>query len=229
MTSDGTKKFLIDFSEKDLIVKFKKTGVYWLTPSGVEDTKALISLSRKVLSGGACMVQYRQKNLNLPQRRHQALQLKKVCAAHKVPLIINDSIELALSVDADGVHIGKSDSSLKTARDNLGEHKIIGVSCYNDIDRAKDMLDNGADYVAFGRFYASITKPKAAMCSPDVLKAAREIFSTAIVAIGGINLDNASTLIRNGATHIAIVDTISKAECPYIATKRLSGLFNKIL
>lgn len=210
-------------------MKFRKNGVYWLTPSNIRDTKKLVSLARQVMSGGASIVQYRQKNLNTSEKHHQALQLKKVCAAYRVPFIINDSVDLALAVDADGVHIGKSDSSLKTARDNLGDHKIIGVSCYNDIDRAQDMLDNGADYVAFGRFYPSLTKPEAPMCSPEVLKVAGEQFSSSIVAIGGINLDNASYLINNGATHIAIVDTISQAKCPYVATKRLSGLFNKIL
>ena len=91
------------------------------------------------------------------------------------------------------------------------------------------MFDNGADYVAFGRFYPSLTKPEAPPCSSEILKVAQEKFSSAIVAIGGINLDNASKLINNGATHIAIVDAISKAKCPYVATKRLSGLFNKIL
>jgi thiamine-phosphate pyrophosphorylase len=226
---DGVRKSLIDFSGKGPTVKFKKNGVYWLTPSGIEDTKKLISLTRQVLSGGACMVQYRQKNLNHLQRRNQALRLKEVCAAHKVPFIINDSIELALTVNADGVHIGKSDSTLKAARDKLGEHKIIGVSCYNDIDRASEMFDNGADYVAFGRFYPSLTKPEAPPCSSEILKVAQEKFSSAVVAIGGINLDNASKLINNGATHIAIIDAISKAKCPYVATKRLSGLFNKIL
>jgi thiamine-phosphate pyrophosphorylase len=229
MTLDGIKKFLIDSSEKDPFVNFGKNGVYWLTPSGIEDTKKLILLTRQVLNGGASMVQYRQKSLNYPKKRHQALQLKKICAAYKVPFIINDSVDLALAVDADGVHIGKSDSSLKTARDNLGEHKIIGVSCYNDIDRAQHMLDNGANYIAFGRFYPSLTKPEAPMCSLEVLKVARKKFSSSIVAIGGINLDNASNLIINGATHIAVVDAISKAKCPYVATKRLSGLFNKIL
>ena len=229
MTLDGIKKSPIDSSEKYLLMKFRKNGVYWLTPSDIEDTKKLVSLARQVVSGGASMVQYRQKNLNSSQKNHQALQLKKVCTAYKVPFIINDSIDIALAVDADGVHIGKSDSSLKIARDNLGDQKIIGVSCYNDINRAQDMLDNGADYVAFGRFYPSQTKPEAPMCSPEVLKVAGKQFSSSIVAIGGINLDNASKLINNGATHIAIVDAISKAKCPYVATKRLSGLFNKIL
>lgn len=203
----------------------EKNGVYWLTPSGMKNTKNLTSLTRDILNGGARMVQYREKVLNAEEKYHQALQLKKLCAAYRVPFIINDCIELTRAVDADGIHIGKSDSSLKLARKALGPKKIIGVSCYNNLDEAEKMVHAGADYIAFGSFHASITKPDAPICSTRTLKEAAKKFSIPIVAIGGINLGNASNLISHGATHVAIIDAISSAACPYIATKRLSGLF----
>jgi len=206
-------------------VKFKKNGVYWLTPSGISDTRKLVSLAGEVLNGGVCMVQYREKSLTNKKRYDQALQLKKICAAYNVPFIVNDCLELAQSINADGVHIGKEDSSLELARSALGEKKIIGVSCYNDLDKAKKIVRNGADYIALGRFHPSKTKPNAPTCSLEILKNAANKISIPIIAIGGINLDNAPNLIRHGATHIAIIDAISKAKCSYLATKRLSKLF----
>ncbi len=191
----------------------------------MKNTKKLTALTREILNGGACMVQYREKDLNTEEKYHQALQLKKLCAAYKVPFIINDCIKLTQVANADGIHIGKSDSSLKLARKVLGPKKIIGVSCYNDLDEAEKMVRDGADYIAFGSFHVSATKPDAPICSTKTLKEAAKKFSIPIIAIGGINLGNANDLISHGATHVAIIDAISSAACPYLATKRLSRLF----
>lgn len=157
--------------------------------------------------GGVDIFQYRDKHSPPDVRHSQASELKALCDQYGVVYIINDDIELALAVDADGVHLGRDDGDICHARSRLGD-KIIGVSCYNQIDLALDARQAGVDYVAFGRFFPSRTKPAAVQADIELLDQSRHHLGLPVVAIGGICIDNASQVIDAGADAIAVIDGI---------------------
>jgi len=175
------------------------------------------------LRGGARVVQYRNKAADERLRHEQALQIARLCRGAGACFIVNDSIELARDVAADGVHLGKGDD-VGAARALLGPGKLIGVSCYNQLWRARDAVAQGADYVAFGSFFPSPTKPGAVTASRDLLRAAKE-FSLPVVAIGGITPDNAAGLIEAGADAVAVVSAVFDAPDVERAARRIAGLF----
>jgi thiamine-phosphate pyrophosphorylase len=137
----------------------------------------------------------------------QALALARLHAARGALLIVNDDPALAANVGADGVHLGEDDASIMSARELLGPDRIIGVSCYNDFDRARAAVDAGADYVAFGSFFPSSTKPSARRADLELLRRARSL-DVPVVAIGGIDADNARTLIDAGADAVAVITAV---------------------
>ena len=183
-------------------------GLYAITES---DSKNLIENVTLALEGGVKILQYRNKMANTQQQLKEALALATLCKAFKVPFIINDDIQLAQKVKADGVHLGRSDGSILDARALLGETAIIGVTCYQDIDIARHAEKEGANYVAFGSFFASSTKPNAPRASLDLLKQAKQQLSLPVCAIGGITLDNADILISNGADMLAVISHLFSA------------------
>lgn len=162
--------------------------------------------------GGMRILQYRNKALSYAEQLSQARELKKSCQAHQAVFIINDDVRLAHEVNADGVHLGSEDTSISKARQVLGEQAIIGCSCYNQLDLAQQARDKGADYVAFGRFYNSQTKPQAVQASADILRQARSRLDIPLCAIGGITPDNASPLIQQGADMIAVIHALFSAD-----------------
>lgn len=198
-------------------------GLYAITP-GLADPALLMGKVEAALRGGACVVQYRNKAADDRLRREQALQIARLCRGAGACFIVNDSIELARDVAADGVHLGRDDAGVGAARALLGPAKLIGVSCYNQMWRACDAVAQGADYVAFGSFFPSATKPGAASASRDLLGAARK-FSLPIVAIGGITPDNAAGLIEAGADAVAVVSAVFDAPDVERAARRFAGLF----
>jgi thiamine-phosphate pyrophosphorylase len=139
---------------------------------------------------------------------------------------VNDDAHLAAEVDADGVHLGASDGEIKAARLLLGANKLIGVSCYNQLSLADVAVQNGADYIAFGAFYSSSVKPEAAVATLDLLRDARAKFKLPIVAIGGINADNAKVLIKAGANAIAVISAVFDAANIEQTTQNLTKLFD---
>ncbi len=161
---------------------------------------------------------------NQEKRLHQCLRLRKMTEEADCLFIINDDTELALQCSADGVHLGKQDGSISKARQLLGDQRIIGVSCYNQIERAQLASSEGADYLAFGRFFKSRTKPDAVQAHPDILRQAN-IFELPIVAIGGISQDNAPGLINAGADMIAVIDAVFGQSDIKHATRQFSELF----
>ncbi len=179
----------------------------------------------KAIEGGAKIVQYRNKQSALTIRRHEAAVLAVLCKEMGTTFLINDDIDLALEVDADGVHLGQSDTPLSNARRLLGDNKIIGITCHNDLDLAIQAERQGADYVAFGRFYPSISKPTAPPASIDVLKSAAEQLNIPICAIGGINQDNAEILIKQGADMLAVTYSVLGAKKVSQAAQQISKLF----
>ena len=183
-------------------------GLYAITDASLQAPEQLAENVSLAIDGGAALVQYRDKSANARLRLRQANALADVCRARGVTLIINDDVELAGSCGAHGVHLGKDDADLLSARSLLGSGAIIGVSCYNDLSLARQAAGLGADYVAFGRFFPSQTKPGAIQASPDLIRQARQELSLPIAAIGGITPGNAGQLIDAGADMLAVVTGI---------------------
>jgi thiamine-phosphate pyrophosphorylase len=199
-------------------------GLYAITPE-VTDTASLLAMTQHALAGGAHLVQYRSKTDDTALRLEQAHSLARLCAEFDVPFIINDYPDLALEVDADGVHLGKGDAYIIEARRKLGPDKIIGISCYERLERAVEAERQGADYVAFGAFFASITKPGAVSAPPDLLRQAKQKLGIPIVAIGGIISENAGELIRQGADAVAVSNALFSARYIRSAAEKFSLLF----
>ncbi|MDR0673473.1 MAG: thiamine phosphate synthase [Zoogloeaceae bacterium] len=179
-------------------------GLYALTPD-TTDTRWLTAAARALLAGGCRLLQYRNKTADATLRRAQAIALQTLCRKRHAALIINDDLRLAADIGADGVHLGRDDGDLAAARRFLGDESLIGASCYNDFTRAKNAVDAGASYVAFGAMRVSASKPQAPLAAPDLLSRARDALHLPICAIGGVTLENAAPLIRAGATMVAVI------------------------
>ncbi len=200
-------------------------GLYAITPE-CADTGRLVELVGAALAGGARLVQYRSKSQNEALRLEQAIALRELCRRFSVPLIMNDGLDLALRSGADGVHIGRDDGTIAEARRRLGAAAIIGVSCYDRLDLAHDAETAGADYVAFGSFFASSIKPGAPRPPVDLITRARRTLRTPIVAIGGITRDNGGALIAAGADMIAVINGIFSAPDVQRCARELQALFD---
>jgi thiamine-phosphate pyrophosphorylase len=184
-------------------MKFPTHGLYAITQTEHKSIQRIIAEVEKVIIGGAVVVQYRDKHPK--DAPLLARELVKVCHQYQVPLIINDDVELAIKVAADGVHLGKDDASIAEARQRLGNNAIIGVSCYNSVEKALAAQQQGADYVAFGRFFPSSSKPLAAPAELNTLREAKKVLNTPIVAIGGILPENGGQLLNAGADLLAVI------------------------
>jgi thiamine-phosphate pyrophosphorylase len=180
-----------------------KPGLYAITDSHLTPGDTLIAAVEAALEGGAVLVQYREKHLPAVEQLRQASALQCACSNAGVPLLINDNIELALRVQAAGVHLGQGDTALIEARRLLGEQAIIGITCHADIALAQAACEQGANYLAFGRFYPSTTKPDAPAADTQVLGLAKQ-FKLPVTAIGGITLSNAEPLIQAGTDLLAV-------------------------
>jgi thiamine-phosphate pyrophosphorylase len=178
-------------------------GLYAVTPDDMllPRLSALVSMA---LAGGTRWIQYRNKIAPPPLRRAQAAELLRICRGAGAALIINDDLALAIELGADGVHLGRDDGDLAAARKALGADKILGVSCYNDIARAEAAAQAGADYLAFGAMFLSPTKTQA-VHAPLSLVADAKRLGLPIAAIGGVTLDNASSVIEAGASMVAVI------------------------
>ncbi|PPD32697.1 MAG: thiamine phosphate synthase [Methylomonas sp.] len=203
-------------------MKFPVRGLYAITQPDHRRIEQVLQDVEAALKGGAVVVQYRDKypiNAAL-----LASRLLTLCHSYQVPLLINDSVELALAVGADGVHLGRDDVDIGEARRRLGADAIIGISCYNDVAKACSAAEHGADYVAFGRFFPSGTKPLAAPAEITTLQAATQQLSVPIVAIGGILPENAGQLLAAGADLLAVIGGIFDHE-PEAAARAYQLLF----
>jgi len=183
-------------------------GLYAITDASLIAEKKFNQTIEQALAGGVKIIQYRDKSKNTEKRYRQAHDLKHLCDQYNATFIINDDIDLTKTIDADGVHIGSSDRSYKTARETLGEDKIIGVSCYNQFELAQQAQQQGANYVAFGRFFSSSIKPDAVIASTELLIRAKQELSIPVCAIGGITLNNSDLLIKTGADMLAVITAV---------------------
>ena len=199
-------------------------GLYAVTPD-ISDTNVLLRRVRLALQGGAQVLQYRNKTADAALKLAQAQALGQLAREFKTTFIVNDDAQLAAQVDADGVHLGGEDGSVAAARALLGSSRIIGVSCYNRLSLAHEAVRQGADYVAFGAFFSSSVKPGAVKADLALLQAAREELDVPIVAIGGITLQNAASLIETGAEAVAVITALWNAPDIEASAHGFSTLF----
>ena len=201
-------------------------GLYAVTPD-LEDTAALLARTTPIVANGARLLQYRNKTAGPALRREQAGALARLCREHGVLFIVNDHLDVAVDVDADGVHIGAEDGPVAAARERLGAGKLLGVTCYRRIENALEAERLGADYVAFGGFFPSTVKPGlgAGRTPLSLLGEARQRQKLPVIAIGGITPDNAPALIAAGADGVAVITALYGAADPAAAARHFAGLF----
>jgi thiamine-phosphate pyrophosphorylase len=196
-------------------------GLYAITDGPRSDLTRVVEAA---LYGGAVILQYRDKTRDTLRRAEEARAVRELCTRYRVPLIINDDIELAWAVGAAGVHLGQDDGGVAAARERLGNTAIIGASCYDSLQRAHELAEAGADYLAFGAFHPSPTKPDARRATPELLHDAKAL-GRPLVAIGGITVDNAPPLLEAGADFLAVISGVFAANDPGDAARHYAALF----
>lgn len=202
-------------------------GLYAIADTQYLDDTRLLPAVAQALAGGAHLIQYRDKKHVAAERRRQATELAALCRQHDVLFIINDDVELAKQVHAQGVHLGQGDMPLARARAQLGQRAIIGVSCYNELAHAVQAQDEGADYVAFGSFFPSRTKPQAVRAGLELLCEAKQKLRIPVVAIGGIAPENGAHLLAAGADALAVIEGVFGQTDARAAARRYTQLFTK--
>lgn len=189
-------------------------GLYAIADTGWIEPARIVAAVADAIAGGADMIQLRDKRNLLRDDNERLSALVETCHENSVPFIVNDDSELAARIGADGVHVGQDAGDLAAIRNRLGNDAIIGVSCHNDVASARRAVDEGADYVAFGRFFDSQTKPDAPPANIAILTEARAALDVPIVAIGGITPDNGADLLAAGADLLAVIAGIfARADC----------------
>jgi thiamine-phosphate pyrophosphorylase len=191
-------------------------GLYAITPDGRPLPQLLVDVDA-VLSGGARLLQYRNKLAPAAVRETEATALLDMCLRHGVPLIINDDSALAARIGAHGVHLGRDDGGVDAARALLGAQALIGASCYDSLEQAEAAVAAGADYVAFGSVFSSTSKPQAPRAPLALLRRAAERVPVPVCAIGGITRSNAAEVIASGATMLAVIGDLFDAPDPRAA------------
>ena len=203
----------------------KLRGLYAITDSQLLAGRFL-SHVEAALEGGVCLLQYRDKSDDAARRLREAEALMKLCERYGTQLVINDDAELAARLGV-GVHLGQTDGPLTPARALLGRNAIIGSTCHARLDLAQQAAHEGASYVAFGRFFNSVTKPGAPAASLDLLEQARDQVKLPIAVIGGITLDNAAPLVAHGADLLAVIHGLFGADSAQEVTRRVRA-FNAL-
>lgn len=205
----------------------KIQGLYAITDPTLINDLDLMQAVTLAIKGGARVIQYRNKLACAELQEIQAQALAQLCKQYNVCFIINDDPQLAKKVNADGVHVGKDDGKISAARKILGSDAIIGISCYNQLDNVRQAKADGADYIALGRFFPSKTKPDAVQATLELLEQVKQEIDLPVVAIGGINHDNAEALIAHGADAIAVIyDLFHNKQSIEQTAQTLQNLFN---
>lgn len=201
-------------------------GLYAIADTLYLDEVRLLNAVALAIEGGARVIQYRDKKYDAIKRAQQASAIATLCRQQNVLFIVNDDVNLAQRVNADGVHLGRDDIPLATARKQLGTTAVIGVSCYNELARAQQAQTDGADYVAFGRFFPSRTKPQAVLAGLELLRTAKQKIQLPLVAIGGVTPENGAALIAAGADALAVIEGVFGQKDIRAAARRYAQLFN---
>jgi thiamine-phosphate pyrophosphorylase len=184
----------------------------------------LLAIAQAALEGGAAMLQYRNKTCDAYRRLREARALATLCSRFETPLIVNDDVELALDCGAAGVHLGEDDATIAEARAMLGVDAIIGASCYDSLQRARDAARAGADYLAFGAFFPTSTKAVTRRATTALLHEARGL-GLPLVAIGGITPDNGGSLVAAGADFLAAISALFGAGDVRATARQFTALF----
>jgi len=186
-------------------------GLYAITPDSA-DLNTLIQKTQLAIEGGAFMVQYRSKIQDRDVKMQQCAAILRLCRDYKIPCIVNDDVGMCRILEADGVHLGEKDDNIAEVRRILGEDAIIGSSCYDQLNRAKQAQKEGASYVAFGAMFETSTKPNAPRATLELLREAKSQIQIPIVAIGGITVNNAHDVIKTGIDAIAVITSLYDAK-----------------
>lgn len=204
-------------------------GLYAITPDW-SDSRRLLETAEAILAAGCRWLQYRNKAASDCHRQEQAVALRRLTRKHGARLIVNDDLDLALFCEADGVHLGEDDGELAKARlrlDAAGPGRILGASCYQRLDLAEAAAEAGADYIAFGSFFASPTKPLAKRADPALLAAGKAKTGLPVCAIGGITPANAGELVAAGADLLAVISALYDTADPDKTTRHFLTLFEE--
>lgn len=199
-------------------------GLYLITPDW-DDTQKLLEVTELALKGGAALVQYRHKTADAQLRREQAECLLDLCRSYQRPLVINDFVDLCLALDADGVHVGGTDVAIAEVRQAIGPGKIVGASCYGDLQLARNAQQHGASYVAFGGFYPSRVKKYPVTTPATIVAQAKAELASPVVVIGGMTVENSTPLVAGGADMVAAISSVYQAADPQAAASRFAALF----
>ena len=186
-------------------------GLYAITPD-MADLNSLLQKTQLAIEGGAFMVQYRSKIQDRDVKMQQCAAILRLCREYKIPCIVNDDVDMCRVLEADGVHLGEKDDNIAEVRRILGEDAIIGSSCYDQLNRAKQAQKEGASYVAFGAMFETSTKPNAPRATLELLREAKSQIQIPIVAIGGITVNNAHDVIKTGIDAIAVITSLYEAK-----------------
>jgi len=199
-------------------------SIYLVTDNS-EDEEKFLKTIEEAINGGVSVVQIREKTADTLEFYNLALKVKEITTKYNVPLIINDRVDVALAVDADGVHVGQSDMPCDITRELIGENKILGVSAAT-IDEAKKAEKDGADYIGTGAVFPTSTKDDAPSITKKDLKNIVDSINIPVVAIGGINIENANELKNTGISGLSVVSAIMSADNPKKASEKLLNIFN---
>ena len=200
-------------------------GLYAITDERLTPEDTVLEQVQECLKGGARIVQLRDKSSSDEILLPLARKLKRLCEGFGAVFLVNDRVELARQAGADGVHLGKDDTDMEKARDILGADAIVGISCYNELERAVLYEKKGADYVAFGSFFPSPTKPDAVKAPVELIARAKALLNIPVCAIGGITSENARELISQGVDMVAVISDLWKARDVRAKAQRFQGLF----
>ena len=190
--------------------------------------ETLYSQVEKCLKGGATFLQLREKELDEEEFRKEAEELRELCGQYHVPFVINDNVDIAVQVNADGVHVGQSDMEAGSVREKLGPDKIIGVSC-GTVEQALLAQERGADYIGVGAMFATDTKTDASVVTAEALKAICEAVKIPVVAIGGLKLNNLEILKGTGAAGAAVVSALFAQDDIEQAAKDLRAKLSELI
>ena len=198
-------------------------GLYIISDDTLTPKDTMLVQIEEALKGGASIVQLRDKHSSDEELKDEVLQIQNLCRRYKALFVLNDRVELAIKLKCDGLHIGESDHHrISWIRENYWGY--LGVSCYGNLELAKSMQDKMVDYVAFGSFFNSLTKPKAKLVNTKIIKEAKKILTIPVCAIGGITTNNAKELLTQGADMLAVISDIWKSEDIYKKCKEYKKL-----
>lgn len=188
-------------------MKKRLSGIYAITDERLTPDSTILAQVASALQGGASIIQFRDKSRSDADVKELCMALQRICKKFEALFVIDDRVDLACEIGADGLHIGKDDGSVALARERFVDG-ILGVSCYGSVAKAKEAQEAGADYVAFGSFFASPTKPHSGIVNMSVLTKAKEQLQVPICAIGGINHENISQIVAHEPDMIAVVSAV---------------------